>query len=271
MSRQYSKSSKVAPATANPYCAHCANIGKPESVYRTHFVRETADPNSRIVCPELLSTECPYCFKAGHTKSRCPIFLAKEALKKKEEKRKMFLENVQKKEEAVKRLNNKVNPTSSSKFSVLNESDSDSDSDIDAEQSRPAVITKVNKSKPAVVEQFPALSSKSKVVPTQSASAISYAGIAAKTKSEYEDEQFLKEKMRKQSIPMPKLIRATASGTTSTTQAPTSNFWDGWDSEHEDEMEYAAKRIEAEEYKKKLLSLRATDMDWAQDSDSDEE
>ena len=270
MSRQYSKSSKVAPATANPYCAHCANIGKPESVYRTHFVRETADPNSRIVCPELLSTECPYCFKAGHTKSRCPIFLAKEALKKKEEKRKMFLENVQKKEEAVKRPNNKVNPTSSSKFSVLNESDSDSDRD--AEQSRPAVITKVNKSKPAVVEQFPALSSKSKVVPTQSASAISYAGIAAKTKSEYEDEQFLKEKMRKQSIPMPKLIRATASGTTSsTTQAPTSNFWDGWDSEHEDEMEYAAKRIEAEEYKKKLLSLRATDMDWAQDSDSDEE
>lgn len=269
MSRQYSKSSKVAPATANPYCAHCANIGKPESVYRSHFVRETTDPNSRIVCPELLSTECPYCFKAGHTKSRCPIFLAKETLKKKEEKRKMFLENVQKKEEAVKRPNNKVKPNSSSKFSVLNESESDSDSD--AEQSRPAVITKVNKSKPALVEQFPALSTRTKVAPTQSASAISYAGIAAKTKSEYEDEQFLKEKMRKQSIAMPKLMRTMASGTTTTTQPPTSSFWDGWDSEHEDEMEYAAKRIEAEEQKKKLLSLRATEMDWAQDSDSDEE
>lgn len=267
MSRQYSKSAKVVPASANPFCAHCANIGKPESIYRSHFVRESADPASRIVCPELLSTECPYCFKSGHTKSRCPIFLARENQKKKEEKRQMFLENVQKKqvEEANAKLNTKKGKMTS-KFSILNDS---SDSDSEDEQSNPAVVTKVNKSKPVVVDQFPALSSsKAKVVPTKSTTSISYAGIAAKTKSEYEDEQFLKEKMKKQSVPAPTLTRTKASGI-SDAPTPKNDFWEGWDSQNEDEMEYAAKKIELDEYKKKLFSLRATDIDWAQDSDSD--
>jgi hypothetical protein len=39
--------------------------------YTSHFLRETTDPNSRIVCPTLLLIECRFCFKRGHTVSKC--------------------------------------------------------------------------------------------------------------------------------------------------------------------------------------------------------
>jgi hypothetical protein len=53
------------------FCKVCQDAGKPESEYRSHFIRETRDPNSRVVCPTLLATECRYCFKKGHTIKFC--------------------------------------------------------------------------------------------------------------------------------------------------------------------------------------------------------
>jgi hypothetical protein len=55
-----------------PFCKICFDTGKAESLYSSHFVRETRDPNSRIVCPTLLALECRYCFASGHTVSKCP-------------------------------------------------------------------------------------------------------------------------------------------------------------------------------------------------------
>ena len=55
-----------------PFCKVCFDTGKAESLYSNHFVRETRDPNSRIVCPTLLALECRYCFASGHTVSKCP-------------------------------------------------------------------------------------------------------------------------------------------------------------------------------------------------------
>lgn len=55
-----------------PFCKICFDTGKAESLYSNHFVRETRDPNSRIVCPTLLALECRYCFASGHTVSKCP-------------------------------------------------------------------------------------------------------------------------------------------------------------------------------------------------------
>jgi hypothetical protein len=52
-----------------PYCAHCKNIGFP---FNTHFLRESVDPNSPIVCPILLNSQCTFCKTKGHTKSKCP-------------------------------------------------------------------------------------------------------------------------------------------------------------------------------------------------------
>jgi hypothetical protein len=60
------------------FCKICLDSGKSETIYKSHFIRETKDPNSRIVCPTLLSLECRYCFKKGHTVKYCSVLLNKK-------------------------------------------------------------------------------------------------------------------------------------------------------------------------------------------------
>lgn len=55
-----------------PFCKVCFDTGKTIEMYNSHFVRESRDPNSRILCPTLLALECRYCFVRGHTVSKCP-------------------------------------------------------------------------------------------------------------------------------------------------------------------------------------------------------
>ena len=52
-----------------PHCVHCQNLKIPSD----HWLRKTADPNSEILCPVLLMTECKFCFELGHTVSHCPM------------------------------------------------------------------------------------------------------------------------------------------------------------------------------------------------------
>jgi hypothetical protein len=52
-------------------CKFCKDAGKSEEEYTSHFLRESRDPNSRIICPTLLAIECRFCFKKGHTVSKC--------------------------------------------------------------------------------------------------------------------------------------------------------------------------------------------------------
>lgn len=54
------------------YCKVCHDAGKTEADYRSHFIRETPAPTSRVVCPTLLALECRYCFNSGHTIKYCP-------------------------------------------------------------------------------------------------------------------------------------------------------------------------------------------------------
>lgn len=67
---------KSAPQTKtiSRYCKFCKDAGKPEAIYTSHHLRESRDPNSRIVCPALLETECRFCFKFGHTVNHCPKY-----------------------------------------------------------------------------------------------------------------------------------------------------------------------------------------------------
>jgi len=55
------------------YCKVCHDAGKSETEYLSHFIRESRDPNSKIVCPTLLSLECRYCSNKGHTIKYCKI------------------------------------------------------------------------------------------------------------------------------------------------------------------------------------------------------
>jgi hypothetical protein len=57
-------------------CKVCQDAGKPENVYLSHYVK---DLNGNVTCPTLLSQECRYCHKTGHTTSHC------SALKKQKE------------------------------------------------------------------------------------------------------------------------------------------------------------------------------------------
>lgn len=63
------------------HCKVCQDAGKPETVYRSHFTRETRDPNSRVICPTLLALECRFCFKKGHTVKYCSTLKEKDRQK----------------------------------------------------------------------------------------------------------------------------------------------------------------------------------------------
>ena len=67
----YSKSRRVTPAKVIKVCKFCKDAGKSEAEYTSHFLRESKDPTSRIICPTLLAIECRYCSKRGHTVSKC--------------------------------------------------------------------------------------------------------------------------------------------------------------------------------------------------------
>lgn len=58
-------------------CKVCMDANKPKSVYSTHRVKQ----NGVVVCPTLLSQECRYCHKKGHTVKFCPV-LEKENARK---------------------------------------------------------------------------------------------------------------------------------------------------------------------------------------------
>jgi len=61
------------------FCKICKDIGKTHAEFTSHFVRETPNPNSRVVCPVLLSSICRYCREGGHTVKHCPKIESKKS------------------------------------------------------------------------------------------------------------------------------------------------------------------------------------------------
>ena len=78
MSRNISKSRKSVNRIS--YCKVCHDAGKTEKEYRSH---STKDEKNNIICPTLLSLECRYCYKAGHTIKYCPSNKSKHKYEKK--------------------------------------------------------------------------------------------------------------------------------------------------------------------------------------------
>lgn len=64
-----------------PCCPHCTNVNKfmNKNLPTDHWLRETADPASQVVCKELMATECRFCHNLGHTRSQCPQAQAQSA------------------------------------------------------------------------------------------------------------------------------------------------------------------------------------------------
>jgi len=131
-----------------PFCKVCQDAGKPESEYTSHWVRSLPDRsgNTTVTCPTLLSNECRYCFKLGHTAKFCPVL----------EQNKKDRERTQRKAEAEQKAEQKkkvpVKPLRG--FATLM---TDSDSEKEEENKVSNVLPAI-----PVAEEFPALGAPSK-------------------------------------------------------------------------------------------------------------
>jgi hypothetical protein len=69
---------KIVAKPLKKYCKVCHDAGKPESEYTSHFIRESPDPKSAVICPTLLGLECRFCFQSGHTIKYCKVLEARD-------------------------------------------------------------------------------------------------------------------------------------------------------------------------------------------------
>lgn len=100
---------KIAPKNSSTalkkYCKVCHDAGKTETEYTSHFIREDRDPLSKVVCPTLLSLECRYCSKKGHTVKYCKL-LEKDRIAETRQSKSHYKTIKPKSEEKYKQANN---------------------------------------------------------------------------------------------------------------------------------------------------------------------
>lgn len=133
--RQQNSNTRKHNPSMKPFCKVCKDFGKHESVFTSHFVRQTTHPNSPVTCPTILNNVCQYCGEKGHFVSSCS--LKKTQLKEE----KLFLLSQKK----LEKLNNEevknVKVTEAKNvFDILNEEDSSS-SDEEEEERKVEVIS----------------------------------------------------------------------------------------------------------------------------------
>ena len=135
-----------------PFCKVCKDAGKSESEYTSHFVK--SQDGNKIICPTLLSQECRYCFKSGHTVKFCQVLLKKKNEEARVIKTKSHFEDNNKQSKQKQNQNKNQNI-----FSIIAEEDD-------------------NESK----EEFPALNKINSITNVNNTNTITYASLAAKPK-----------------------------------------------------------------------------------------
>ena len=223
-----------------PCCPHCSNLnsrGNSSTLLPTnHWLRQSPDPKSPLVCPVLKQTECRYCFEFGHTVSRCPILEAKnktyatvdrQPLKEKRER-----EWEQREKESVKRTSYNKNINH---FATLDESYDNKSVKL-----------------PTVNEEFPALHSGGDYRRiTINFNTMKYSDVAAK----------------------PAVVKPPAPVVTDTTKAGLTSKpkmvkkYTNWADDSSDDEEDTTKAVLAV-YKPKMVKKYTN---WADDSSDDEE
>jgi hypothetical protein len=73
------KSRTETKSTKTKFCPVCKSVGKSESVYTSHFVKDKPGPDGVVVCPHLLQQKCGYCKCTGHTPKFCPKLAERNA------------------------------------------------------------------------------------------------------------------------------------------------------------------------------------------------
>ena len=135
----YSKTKRFSRTQSlKPFCKLCKAAGKKAQVYTSHWVK---DRQGNVTCPTLLSQECRYCHKAGHTPKYCPV-LNKHRAQKHHCKKKTVAPVIQNKmlnKEVVVKLARKeftqLLTTAAGKYGALAESDDEEADDDEADMS----------------------------------------------------------------------------------------------------------------------------------------
>lgn len=129
---QYSLSAMSYPRSKNtksqtPFCKICCDLGKPKSVYTSHYVRKTPHPESMITCRVLSANVCRNCHMTGHFAGSCPKAKREERQRKNER----FVEERQrrKQEERVKNDSESSRQVSKNSFAAIYE-DSDNEDEV---------------------------------------------------------------------------------------------------------------------------------------------
>jgi len=111
-----------------PCCKVCKDAGKDESIFATHWAKDSI---GNVICPTLLEQECRWCKEKGHTVKYC-----KKLAKKNEDDQKKL--NQQKYTETNAKKTTYDQPTNKGRFSLLiddDESDDDTKSKYKKHQS----------------------------------------------------------------------------------------------------------------------------------------
>ena len=127
MSYSRTKNTK-SQGTKTPFCKICFDLGKPKSVYTSHYVRKTPHIDSMITCPVLLANVCRHCHMTGHFTGSCP----KAKREERERRKERFAEERQRRKQEEKRANACVESLRRKKnvFAALDEDSDDENEDI---------------------------------------------------------------------------------------------------------------------------------------------
>jgi len=162
MSRQSNTNQKkcMSSATQKKFCKVCFDAKKSEAEYTSHFVREKPEPGSKVTCPILLAAVCGYCQGMGHTPSACSILKEHQKSKKREE-----VLALRAKSEASKPVKNAEKTPTCGGFAALMDESSDSENEEKQVKVAPVSNKKINsvkvpfepKSDTKYTELFPSL------------------------------------------------------------------------------------------------------------------
>ena len=114
------------------FCKVCFDAGEPEEKYKSHFVRDKAGPEGKVVCPRLLATNCRYCKEAGHTIKFCDKLKYVEKMRDREERERKREERIR-----VERSKKPVEKKPKNAFEVFNTESDDEEEEVQV----PIVLT----------------------------------------------------------------------------------------------------------------------------------
>ena len=106
------------------FCKICKDYGKSFEEYTNHYVRESLDPNSKVVCPVLNAAICRYCKESGHTIKHCRKLQTKNNHEENNKKNNNFTKHYCM---TIDENNDNNNDKHISSFSLLTDEGSDDD------------------------------------------------------------------------------------------------------------------------------------------------